>query len=48
MYANQIKQVRADLNACLATEIVKIKLKGRSGLSKSRIQQLNELLKIME
>ena len=48
IHANQIAQVRAVLNACLTTEAVKIKLKGRFGLSKSRIQQLNKIFKITE
>ena len=28
IHANQIEQVKAVLNACLTTEVVKIKLKG--------------------
>jgi 2C-methyl-D-erythritol 2,4-cyclodiphosphate synthase len=43
IHANQIEQVRSVLSACLTTEIVKIKLKDRSGLSNLGTRQLNKI-----
>jgi hypothetical protein len=46
--ADQIEQVRAVLSTFLTTEVVKIKLKGCSGLSKLKIQQLNNSTKYLK